>query len=209
MALDYKKEYFRYRRYFLESFTKSKKHQALWMLILSIFTVSFFSAFAIRPTIKTIVELNRRIQDEREVDKKLGEKIASLQIAQEEYEKIQPDLPLIYEVLPTDPALYPLVKAFETIATQSAVTDTSLNFQSVNLIPGASGSAEISFNLSASGSYDSLLSYLDSLEKVRRVVVWENASIKPPKETAEANSGLVLTINGKAYVLGREAPNEP
>lgn len=203
MALDYKKEYFRYQRYFLGSLTKSKKHQALWMLILSIFTVSFFSAFAIRPTIRTIVELNRRIQDERDVDKRLSEKIASLQTAQEEYEKIQPDLPLIYEVLPTDPALYPLVKAFETIATQSAVTDTSLNFQTVNLIPGASGSAEISLNLSASGPYDSLLSYLDSLEKVRRVVVWESASMKPPKETEETHSGLVLTINGKAYVLGK------
>ena len=63
---------------------KRKKTQAYTMFILSLFTISFFSIFAIRPTLKTVTSLHREIEDLEKIDEKLTTKINQLISAQAE-----------------------------------------------------------------------------------------------------------------------------
>lgn len=87
-----------YRR--LESTFRGTKTQAYTMLILSLLTVSFFGFFALRPTLTTIAQLKRQIEDNQEVDKRLSDKINQLIAAQAEYETIASFVPKVKRALP-------------------------------------------------------------------------------------------------------------
>ena len=67
MAFDYKKDYFRYKHYYLKTkeFYQKPVTKATVNLILSLFTISFFAFFAIRPTLKTIAKLNGQLETQK------------------------------------------------------------------------------------------------------------------------------------------------
>lgn len=71
-------------------------------LILTLVTVAFFGLAAIRPTLATVSELIKEIEQKREVDEKLGQKIGALSSVQEEYFAIQDKLPLLDTAIPAD-----------------------------------------------------------------------------------------------------------
>lgn len=107
-----------YKRYytFLGPLMGQPKARAYTFLGISLLTVAFFIFFAIRPTINTIIGLQKQIQDDREVEKKLQEKINALSQLQAEYEIIQPDLPVLDAALPVAPEVSDLIKTAEKLA---------------------------------------------------------------------------------------------
>ena len=69
-------------------------------LFLSIFTVIFFAVFAIRPTLLTIADLIKEIEDKEDLIVQLDRKIASLSSAETEYRKFYYQLGLLDEAIP-------------------------------------------------------------------------------------------------------------
>lgn len=124
----------KYRRLYkqrISTFMQSKRASAYTMIILSIFTIAFFSMFAIRPTLKTIIELKRQIKDSRELNDKLQEKIDSLIIAQNEYQLIADFVPMINEALPDQPNLSAALSGYEKIVIDNQSTISALQVQPV------------------------------------------------------------------------------
>jgi Tfp pilus assembly protein PilO len=141
------------------------------MLILSFFTVSFFGFFALKPTLSTIAKLKRQIEDNREVDKKLSEKINQLVEAQAEYEVISPFIPKIKKALPEKPEYIGALKDLKEIRNTDGATVSSVTIGSVNIESVKPGFLEI--GVDAQGGYlplEELVSKILSNERLMTVL---------------------------------------
>lgn len=193
----------RFSRYYtaLEPLFAKPEVRAYTMLILSLFAMSFFGYFAIRPTLTTITTLRRQIADSRFVDQKLQEKINALSEAQVEYEMIKPDLGLIFTALPQETKFPTFVKSLEKIATESGAAIISLTFQTINLsTPEATGAASeipIGFSLTVNGNYANLMDFIGRLANYERLATIEKMGFS----TKEEKEGLQLTLTGQTYYV--------
>ncbi|HUV72625.1 MAG TPA: type 4a pilus biogenesis protein PilO [Clostridia bacterium] len=203
MNLSLKNEYFRYRRYFtnLSKGVGSKKISSFAWLSLSIFTVSFFSLMAIRPTLVTIAKLNREIKDKRLASQKLQEKIDSIIAAQAEQAKYVDFFPLLDEALPGKSEFPRLAYFFEQIASSSGVQLKTLSFERIESDPKSFQKRPLlvnsfNFTVSATGQYLTLKEFLNQLEASRRILKTETAFFEEIKK--EDFSELSLRVSGQA-----------
>lgn len=125
----------RYRRFYkgYSQFFKNTAMQAYTMVALSLFAISFFGAFAIRPTLKTIAVLKRQITDRLEINEKLEQKINALVAAQDEYKNAEKDLPLIYSLLPETARFPSLFRKIEYLTVTNGATISGVQFDPVVL----------------------------------------------------------------------------
>lgn len=209
MKFDYRTEYNRYKRYYrdLTPLIKTPAAKAYTMFILSLLAMSVFGFFAIRPTIKTIVGLNKEIKDARATDKALQEKINQLSDAQQEYTKVQNDLPIILAALPADSGFSSLLKQIEATAKQTGASVSGIQFQDVAIYgsrakkesTASSQISEIPFKISFTGDYKNAYQLVNSLSKIERIIGVENINIS--SSTAIEGGNLTVTVAAKAYVF--------
>src|SRR3989344_6030356 len=105
MPFDYREEYQRYQRYYLnlQRFYRQPVARVSIFVVISFMTVSFFSVFAIRPTLVTISSLIREIEDKREINSQLDQKVADLSRVQAEYIQAKADVPRVWRAMPDRP----------------------------------------------------------------------------------------------------------
>jgi len=207
MQLAWKTEYSRYRHYMpkgLGNFYQKKQNQAYTGLVLTLFTVSFFLFFAVKPTISTITTLIKSISDQRQVTQSLQQKIAALGKAQEEYNLLSPQLPLLNEALPEKPLLDLFSQQLEVIASTSNVTLTNLSFDSTPLKNITEGENSFNFSIAVEGDYLYLKSFLNNCLSLRRIIKIETFSFQ--NTTNNQTQTLRLNIIGKAFYFG--PPNQ-
>lgn len=192
--------YYRYSRQIAPLF-KEKKIQAYTLIILSLFTISFFGFLAIRPTLGTIITLKKQIQDRTIVNSKLEDKINALIQAQSNYQQIESDIPIIYTLLPQKPDITSLLLKIEAITAESEAIISALTFDRVELMANptvintapetAPNTQEnvlaaevetdttipISFTITFSGTYDELKIILAKLGALNRIVTIKNADL--------------------------------
>lgn len=204
MALDWQTEYHRYQRYFvnINQFYRQKKIRVYTGIVLSIFAVSFFIFFAIKPTLVTIAGLMKEIDDKKVITEKLETKINALASAQREYQNVESDLYLVDEALPQDSQVSFFIKQLEALARKSGVAIEGVQINQVALKESApaDGSQSISFSIAAFGSYQNLVSYLQTVSSLRRIITIESFAIMTPKED-QKEKALRLTLNAKAFFM--------
>lgn len=209
MKFDYRTEYNRYKRYYrdLSPLMKTPVARAYTMLILSLLAMSVFGFFAIRPTIRTIVGLNKEIRDARTTDKALQEKINQLSDAQQEYTKVQKDMPIILASLPSDSGFSSLLKQIEAMAKQTGASVSGIQFQDVALYgskekkvsTASSQLSDIPFRISFTGDYKNLYRLVNNLSRLERIIGIENINIS--SSTAIEGGNLTVNVSAKAYVF--------
>ncbi len=204
MALDWQTEYHRYRRYFvnINQFYRQKKVRAYTGIVLSIFAVSFFIFFAIKPTLVTIASLMKEIDDKRVITEKLETKINALASAQREYQNVESDLYLVDQALPRDSQVSLFIKQLEALARKSEVAIDGIQINQVPLkekSASTDSSQSVNFSIAASGSYQNLVSYLQTVSSLRRIITIESFAIKTTKD--EEDKTLGLTLNAKAFFM--------
>lgn len=212
MAISSKTGRHRYQRYFtnVTALYEKKQVRTYTGVILSLLTVAFFSFFAIRPTLITIASLVKEIENKRMIAQKLQEKIDAITIAQAEYAAVSSEFPLVEEALPQEPNLPLFIRQLETLTVQNRVTLRTIQFSQVNLRgklvaePDLVKKGEVSkvtFSLSASGSYQNLKTFLQSLEDLRRFVVISSFGFKTGEK--EEGQPLILSVTGDASYLSQ------
>lgn len=207
MDIEQPKEYHRYRRYFVDLGKKlyqEKKSRVYSGIILSILTITFFLSFAIRPTLVTIASLLKEIENQKVVAEKLQDKITALNTAQIEYQKIKKDLVFVDETLPIHPDISSLITQLEVLARDSNLSvdgiqfsrtvlkDQEGNIKNSKIKEGPPG---IDFTLAVVGDYKNLISFLDSLTNLRRLVLIDTFAL----HTGSTDENLLL-LNLKANV---------
>ena len=118
MALNYKNELQKYHKYYkaLEPKLNKPTSKAYTTIVFSFLVVSLFGWYAIRPTIQTIIYLQREIRDKTELSKKMEDKISALIEAQAYYQEIEPLLPVIDQALPSKPDAIPVLIQLRNLA---------------------------------------------------------------------------------------------
>lgn len=146
-------------------------------LFLSIGAVLFFAVFAIRPTLLTMSDLIKEIEDKRALDTSLGQKVAALSSAQSEYLKLEPRLPTLDLAIPTNPDLIRTLKIIEKIASDQKITITSLTISDVpKEIPGDTGFTQLqrqnlTFTVGVSGEFPAIREFVGQLLASQRSFV--------------------------------------
>lgn len=185
---------------------KNRKTQAYVMVVLSLLTISFFGFFAVRPTLRTISQLERQIQDRSDLNDQLDKKINALIQAQESYQAIEPQLPLLYSLLPEQPEFPLLLRHLETLAQTNEATISSIQFEPIVLLgekPTATGEDDkatkntasvtipLYFTLAVNGDYTHLIAFLTQLTQLDRIVTIQSVQFTGGKGgTGVASLGL-------------------
>lgn len=207
MALGWRRGYLRYKDYFLNVIAIYKQKQDLRMfleILLSLGTISFFTVFALKPTVVTIATLTKEIKSKEETVAKLDIKIQNLTIAQSILDAEIARLPIIEGSVPDSPLPEAFVRQIEGLALRSSVNLLGISIGQVTLLgegpsakredtglaPLPEGAKGVPFSLSVSGTYPSLSSFLSSLEDLRRPAAIDNTGIS----STETEEGKVLVI---------------
>lgn len=187
---------------------------AYTMFILSFFTIAFFGTLAIKPTLVTIVQLKKQIEDNRIVNEKMDDKINKLRLADVAYRDVQADLPAIFESLPNKPQTALLLGKLNRIFTENNIDILILQFDPINITPpntDPSSASMLTFTLTGKASYQDALKFISLLSSMDRIVVIDSVNMQAQTGEDRAafsqGGGITLTIRGKAYTLWGKKEN--
>lgn len=194
-------------------------------IVMSVFAVAGLLTLAIRPTLATVATLQKKIEDQSVVDRKLNTKIAQLGRANTDLSTYADRIP-DYSVAVTDAHDESgLAKRIEVLARENNVTLNNLSLNAVPLIgeqinlsnkekgavkpetePGGKvASFVVDFDIS--GGQTAVFGFLSKLESVDRVVLISTIDLKKEeiKSTGTTQAVNNLRAVGKAsayYILG-------
>ncbi|MBU0979002.1 MAG: type 4a pilus biogenesis protein PilO [Patescibacteria group bacterium] len=173
-------------------------------LFLTIGLVVFLGAFAIQPTLATMSKLVQEIEEKKEVDVKLGQKIASLSSAQTEYASLARQRDMLDEALPTYPDVVIDLKKIEKIASLNSILITNLslsefppefnqNNPKMNLSSAKRQSLPVV--LSIQGDYISIRSFVESLRSSRRSIEVKSVVFSLKKNRGKESLTASITLD--------------
>lgn len=184
---------------------KKPAAQVSMALILTIFAIIFFGIFAIRPTLATIVELNKKIDDQKIVVEKLEKKATALATAQSEYLLIEDKVPLIDAAIPKTNSLDTLLKQIEGIAASlnapidSIQVDEIIFPEELDNEKDVGTVLELPLNITISSTFMDIKEFMVLLSKIKRLVSIESISFS--SETVDESEFLKMNLSVKAYHL--------
>ena len=164
----------------LQKFYQRPVAQVSLELFLSISAVLFFAIFAIRPTLLTMSDLLKEIEDKEKLDKQFSQKIAALSTVQPLYLQLQDQLLVLDDAIPSSPQLIYSLKVIEKIASELRLVITSINVVEIpeekdvekEVITLTSFERiDVPLVISISGDYPSMRQFVESLKEYRRSFV--------------------------------------
>ncbi len=177
---------------------KNERTRKVTSITLTLLALIIFSLFAINPTISTIAKLQKELSDSEFAHQQLQRKITNLSSLQNQYSKLQNDLPTILNALPQSPNAPLLIAQIQSVGQTSKININSLqNFQ-VELFNQNAASkkySSYSFSFSGAGSYEDISTFISNLVSMQRIIDFDVLSIN---KTENQNS-LKLNIQGVTY----------
>jgi len=200
MAQGWRKDYLRYKGFFLDilAIYKSRPNLKVYLeLMLSLGTIVIFAIYAIKPTVLTIIELNNEIKSKENIVLLLTQKISDLKIASNILQKESANLEFIDNAVPTGANVQQLVNQIEKMALDKSVTIRNLSSSNIFLKGSSDKKIEnsVPVSFSVTGNYQNLFQFLQTIENLRRPFKIDsfvfNSNI-----TADNEKFIVLTISG-------------
>lgn len=193
---------------------RSRTVQTYSMTVLSLATIIILAIFAIRPTVKSILALQKTIDQQKQTLEALRKKSRDLSDGVSRYNQIPQTTKIkLYTLLPDWTNAPCLVNELNAGAESDSLTITGEQLQPTELkgptncnlsgpdldkiyrdASAAASLKEISFTINSQGGFDKLTEYLNSLNSLPRLIDIESAYF-----TQREGSSLTLTINGKAF----------
>lgn len=218
MALGWRKNYFRYKSYFLNIVNIYKQRKDLKMfleVILSLITIAFFAIFALRPTLLTIAELVKDIEAKKQTVSKMDTKISNLQKAQDIMIQEEAKISLLRTAIPDKPSPEIFVRQIEGLVAKHSVNILGMSIGEAVLVGEEKvqrkktevtelplGAGSLSFSVSVTGNYQSIISFLSDLENLRMPVKIDAVNIVSSND--EEGAGLVLVATGRIPYLKKQ-----
>jgi Tfp pilus assembly protein PilO len=174
-------------------------------LFLTIGLVLFLALFAIRPTLLTMSDLIKEIDDKKELNEKLGRKIAALGSAQSEYLTLESRLGVLDEALPSKPDLVRNLKLIEKIASDNRVLITSISIgeippESDDTVPFANLKRQnMTMSVAVVGDYPSIRTFVEKLQESRRAIIVDTVNFTLDEGRNSRRLRATITINLPYY----------
>lgn len=180
-------------------------------LVLSVFLMSVFVVFALRPTILSIVNLKKTISESKKVLQQLETKVNFLQKASNQLETLRPLIPNINNSIPNNGAMYsPITLAIDELAYQVGVIVESESLGPTLLYsrilspftPNKNQKVvELSFSLRVSGGYSEVTDFLNMMMKMERIVLVDNVTIAKQAGAKNSTASVTMNVSGLAFYL--------
>lgn len=177
-----------------------EKIQSYTTVILTFLAICFFGIFAISPTLGTIAELRKTLEDSKFLDLQLQTKITSMTQLQSSYSNLSAQLPILYQAIPQSPQVGKLGGQIRTLAQDAHVTLDELQVQSVEIADAGKPKSllkPIALNIGAKGDFQSFQTFYKSLINFDRILTISSLSVVVPTELG--TSKYRLTIQADAY----------
>lgn len=175
-----------YGRYytFIRPVARNKYIRTYSSLAFSLVAVMIFAIFAIKPTVTTILVLEQRINEQRQIADGLKKKSQNLTLGKQNLEKIDSQtLDKLNALLPSKTDITTIGESVSSIARQNGASVSAIQFQPTDLKGQPSklnpnpSQNEVSFVLNLTGSYDQLLVALTNLLNSPRLVQIDSVTL--------------------------------
>ncbi len=188
---------------YIRPLTRSKFVKTYSSLIFSLITISIFSYYAIRPTVTTILSLQKSIQEQNQILDSLKEKVGNLVLGKQNYENIPPPLKTkLQNMVPNSPSLPQLINSLSYAADDAEATISGLQFQPVVLenenkqVSKTAETKQVDFAFNTQGEFPELMKVLTNLRRLDRLITISSVNFSQPLDAA-----LLMTVTGKAYYI--------
>lgn len=179
-------------------------------LFLSIGAVIFFALFAIRPTLVTISDLIKEIEDKEVLLQQLNQKIAALSSAQSNYARLENRIDVLDVAIPPQPNLVEALKIIEKIASEQDIVITSIGVTQVpdenaveSVLPDEVIRRTVPLQIKVQGAFPAVREYITALANVQRS--FEVISIEFSKDTERGENKLQTVITLGVVYFGPKA----
>lgn len=193
-------EKFSHQKYLEQVFPylREKRTRSFVMLSLTLLAIAIFGIFAISPTLATITELQRQLQDAKFAYQQLQNKIQNLSLLGQAYSLMDNDLPIINAALPSAPQATELVGSINALIQENNVALGTIHispFVLANSQPDKTPLSFFIFSLDVSGTTTNVLAFASSFSHFDRVITIDTLELKQLINNSD------LTVTGKAYVM--------
>ena len=195
-----KEEYAKYLAFMPD--LKQERTKKFTTIVLTLVATIILGLFAVSPTLSTIANLQKQIDDSTFVNQKLQQKINDLSTLQQKYANVQSDLPIITDAIPTSAQIPLLVAQIQTVAQNASLKLDSFQTFEVDLSKVTvinKNYSSFDFGLSAEGSYQQITDFLDNLTNFQRIITIANISVSKSNNTNNTNGTLQLNVGGATF----------
>lgn len=222
MNTGWRKNYLRYKSYFLDVMGKYKERsdiKAYLEILLSLATISIFSIFALRPTLLTIAELIKEIQTEKQTLNSINQKIVNLSQAQSLYNSQRVQISQLESSIPKVPSPNVYAKQIEGLSQAHQVVILEMKTGEATILgkdsesedtekdsePFPKDSQKLTFSFKGRvgiEQYQNLVNFLKDLENNRLITKIDLVKLNSVNDPT--GKYLLLTIEGKLpYYRGK------
>ena len=193
-----------YSRYFtyIKPVTKLPMVRTYGSIIFTLLIMLIFIYFAIKPTVETILVLQKKLADEELVLQKITKKAGDLSLGKQNYDNLDSQIKTkVQSAIPDNVELKSLIQALEQTAKNHDASVSALQIQPLTLetkkenILGTISEVTFTFNIEA--QYLNMISFLQDLRVSSRLISIDSLSLNKVSE----GSGLIMSIMGKAYYV--------
>lgn len=169
--------------------------------IFSLITVAILIIFAVRPTVSTILNLQKELQNQKSALQSLKNKSNNLTEAKRNLEALPDDTKAkIQRALPIQANVTSLIKALQGLSLTDA-SSSAIQIQPVTIFNISDPKAkldvgQISFVFNAEVDYPQALKTLAQINKLSRAVSVDTLTL-----TKQQGGLIIISVNGKAYFV--------
>lgn len=193
-----------YSRYFtyIQPVTKLPIIKNYGSTIFTLLTMSLLIFFAIKPTIETILVLQKKLADQNEVLQKVTQKADNLSQGKKNYDNLDQNIKEKISAGITDiVSIKSLIQTLEQAAEIHEASVSALQIQPLVVNTKTDDQmgtlSEISFTFNTEGDYKNLVALLRDLKSSSRLISIENLSMSKVSDS----QALIMSLSGKAYYL--------
>ncbi len=191
---------------FLFTFYKKPIAQISTELFFTIAATIFFAIFAIKPTILTMTELIKEIEDKKKTVELLKRKAAALSTVQTTYFSLQDRFYLFDETIPENISFEQSLKILEKVASDLQMSISTLQVQELPVhdlkeTPFAQKKAQlVNLTIGVTGSYAQIRDFTQHIRTLRPLLSIDSLSITSSQSDEELDFlTATITIQGHYY----------
>ena len=182
-------------------------------LFFTIGAIIFFAIFAIRPTIITMTDLIKEIEDKKKTSEALTKKVTALSTVQTEYYTLQDQFPLLDDIIPSVPNPDRLLQIIEKIASENQISITSMQMKEVpfpeenDLSFSQKQPTTTALTISITGEYAAIKTFIKTINNSKPLITVDSISFVNSTKN-NTTLGLVATIHAEAHYYTASADNK-
>ena len=170
--------------------------------IFTLLIVLIFIFFAIKPTVETILVLQKKLEDAEGIYQKVTQKANDLSLGKQNFDNLDPAVKdKINSALPDNVELKSLIETLEQLANTHQASISALQIQPLTLEAKSDKQlgtiAEVEFTFNIEAEYRNIISFLQDLQVSSRLISIDRVTVNKIEE----GSTLIMSISGKAYYL--------